>query len=83
MLKMEFKFKYTILITTLQTILVSVFLVKVKKNVRKSQAQFRQKLRKVRLRQNYGFLTKKHVGLIGFQIKKFLLSSVSVASINC
>jgi len=30
----------------------------VKKNLRKSQAQFREKLRKLRLRQNYGFLVK-------------------------
>ena len=35
--------------------------VKVKKNFRKSQAQFREKLRKLRLRQNYGFLIKKRV----------------------
>ena len=28
----------------------------VKKNLRKSQAQFREKLRKLRLRQNNGFL---------------------------
>ena len=34
---------------------------KVKKNLRKSQAQFRQKLGKLRLRQNYGFLIKKRV----------------------
>ena len=33
--------------------------VKVKKNLRKSQAQYREKLRKLRLRQNYGFLIKK------------------------
>ena len=33
--------------------------VKVKKNLRKSQAQFREKLRKLRLRQNKGFLIKK------------------------
>ena len=32
---------------------------KVKKNLRKSQAQFREKLRKLRLRQKYGFLMKK------------------------
>ena len=32
---------------------------KVKKNLRKSQTQFREKLRKLRLRQNYGFLIKK------------------------
>ena len=35
--------------------------VKVKKNLRKSQAQFREKLRKLRLRQNNGFLIKKRV----------------------
>ena len=33
--------------------------VKVKKNLRKSQAQFREKLRKLRLRQNNDFLIKK------------------------
>ena len=31
---------------------------KVKKNLRKSQAQFQEKLRKLRLRQNDGFLIK-------------------------
>ena len=35
--------------------------VKVKKNLRKSQAQFRDKLRKLRLRQIDGFFQKKHV----------------------
>ena len=35
--------------------------VKVKKNLRKSQAQFREKLRKLRLRQNNGFPIKKRV----------------------
>ena len=35
--------------------------VKVKKNLRKSQAQFREKLGKLRLRQNDGFPTKKNV----------------------
>ena len=34
---------------------------KVKKNLRKSQGQFREKLRKLRLRQNYGFLIKRDV----------------------
>ena len=33
--------------------------VKIKKNLRKSQVQFREKLRKLRLRQNYGFHIKK------------------------
>jgi len=32
---------------------------KVEKNLRKSEAQFREKLRKLRLRQNDGFLIKK------------------------
>ena len=35
--------------------------VKVKKNLRKSQAQFREKLKKLRLSQNDGFLRKKRV----------------------
>ena len=35
--------------------------VKVNKNLRKSQAQFREKLRKLRLRQNNDFLIKKRV----------------------
>ena len=35
--------------------------VKVKKNLRKSQAQFREMLRKLRLRQNNDFLIKKRV----------------------
>ena len=35
--------------------------VKVKKNLRKSQAQFRKRLRKLRLRQNDGFLIKKRM----------------------
>jgi len=34
---------------------------KVKKNLRKSQAQFREKLRKLSLRQNYDFLITKRV----------------------
>ena len=37
--------------------------VKVKKNLRKSQDQFREKLRKLRLRQNDGFLRKRNVYL--------------------
>ena len=36
---------------------------KVKKKLRKSRAQFREKLRKLKLRQNYGFLMKKNVYL--------------------
>ena len=35
--------------------------IKVKKNLRQSQAQFREKLRKLRLRQNNDFLIKKRV----------------------
>ena len=35
--------------------------VKVKKNLRKSQAQFREKLRKLRFRQNNDFLIKRRV----------------------
>jgi len=35
--------------------------VKVKKNLRKSEAQFREMLRKLRLRQNNDFLIKKNV----------------------
>jgi len=40
--------------------------VKVKKNLRKSQAQFWEKLRKLRLRQNNGFLIKRHVVEVRF-----------------
>ena len=36
-------------------------LVLVKKTVRKSQAQFQEKLRKLRRRQNYGFLINKSI----------------------
>ena len=36
-------------------------LVTVKKNLRKSRAQFREKLRKLRFRQNDGFLIKKRI----------------------
>ena len=57
MLKIQFKFKYTILIYHFSQRISE----KVKKDSRKSQAQFREKLRKLRLRQNYGFLTKKRV----------------------
>ena len=58
MLKLEFKFKFTISITSVNHF--SQFTsIKVKKNLRKSQVQFREKLRKLTLRQNYGFLIKK------------------------
>ena len=57
---MEFKFKYTIQITSVNHFSPFI-LVKVKKNLRKcqAQAQFRKKLRKLRLRQKDGFLIKK------------------------
>ena len=55
--KMEFKLENTISTTKMETIL-AIFSVKVKKNLRKSQAQFWEKLRKLRLRQNDGFLIK-------------------------
>ena len=38
--------------------------VKVKKNLRKSEAQFREKLRKLRLRQNNDFLINKNVYIV-------------------
>ena len=41
--------------------------VTVRKNLRKSQAQFREKLRKMRLRQNNGYLTKKNVYLAKYE----------------
>ena len=61
MLKMEVKFKYTILLTKVLATLASLCSVKVQKNLRKSQAQFREMLRKLRLRQNNDFLIKKNV----------------------
>jgi len=39
----------------------SLFHLKVKKNIRKSQALFREKLRKLRLMQKDGFLLKKYM----------------------
>ena len=45
MLQMEFKFKYTILITKCVTHFNQFISVKVKKNLRKSQTQFQKKLR--------------------------------------
>ena len=59
MLKMEAKFKYTIVLTKVQTTLASLFQKKLRKNLRKSEAQFREKLRKLRLRQNSDFRIKK------------------------
>ena len=43
--------------------------VKVKKTLRKSQAQFQEKLRKLRLRQNNDFLIKKTCILIHHEMK--------------
>ena len=60
MLKIEFKFKHTMLITSVNHF-GQFILVKVKKDFRKSQAQFGEKLRKLRLRQNDGFLMEKNV----------------------
>ena len=46
--------------------------VKVKKKLRKPQAQFRKKLRKLRLRQNYGFLIKKLCAVKNSQKKQYI-----------
>ena len=51
---------------------------KVEKKLRKSQAQFREKLRELKLRQNYGFLFKKDVYcvvliLLSFVILRYLV----------
>ena len=58
MLGIEFKFEYA-----RQTEMVTHFSqfisVKVRKMLRKSQAQFREKLRRLRLKQNDDFLIKK------------------------
>ena len=43
-----------------------------KKNLRKSQAQFKEKLSKLRLRQNKGFLIKKNVYVVLYVVKLFL-----------
>ena len=58
MLKMEFKFKYTIFFYESVNHFSQFISVEVKKNLRKSEAQFREKLRKLRLRQNKDFLKK-------------------------
>ena len=54
---------------------------KVKKNLRKSGAQFRKKLRKLRLRQNNDFLIKKkrvhHRSEALYELQAALLSSVN------
>ena len=49
--------------------------VNVKKKLRKSQAQFREKLRKLRLSHNYGFLIKKDVWIS-------TLEQISTLSVN-
>ena len=59
MLKMELKFMYTIFINDSVNRSSQFISVKVKIYLRKSQAQFRDKLRKSRLRQNNDFLIKK------------------------
>ena len=59
MLKMEFKFMYTVIINESINHYSQFISVKAKKNLRKSEAQFREKLRKLRLRQNNDFLIKK------------------------
>ena len=59
MLKMEFTFKYKILITNVYPLFSQFISEKVKKNLRKSPPQFREILRKLRLRQNDGFLIKR------------------------
>ena len=45
--------------------------IKFKKNLRRSQAQFREKLRKLRLRQNNNFLIKKTCIFLQHEAKKF------------
>ena len=55
MLKMEFKCKCAMLVIHFSQFIAE----KVKKNLRKSQAQLRGKLNKLRLRQKDGFLIKK------------------------
>ena len=58
-LKMEFNFEYTRWTKKVSSIFASLFHLKVKNNLIKSQAQFREKLRKLRLRQKDGFLIRK------------------------
>ena len=50
--------------------------VKVKKNLRKSQAQFRGKIRKLRLRQNVDFLIKKACNL--FVLLMLVIESIKL-----
>ena len=55
MLKIEFKFNIN---NKIVTQFGQFILIKVKKNSRKSRAQFREKLRKLRLKQNNDFVIK-------------------------
>ena len=57
---MDFKFKYTIINESVNHS-SQVISVKVKKNLRKFQAQFGELLRILRLKQNNDFLIKKNV----------------------
>ena len=66
---MEFKFKYTILIRKVNHF-SQLILVKVKKNLRTFQAQFREKLRKLRFKQSNGFLIKKKFTFIEIILEK-------------
>ena len=50
------------------------------KNLRKSQAQFREKLRKLRLRQNCGFLIKNVYMIIDFQTLRTIQSPEKVTA---
>ena len=61
MLKMEFKIQVYNSINESVNHSSQFISVKVKKNLRKSEAQFRRKLRKLKLRQNNDFLIKKRV----------------------
>ena len=70
LIKMEFKFK--IIKDSLHHSRQFISL-KVKKNLRKSQAQFREKLRKLRLRQNIKFLIKKRVYFCSMNQISFLV----------
>ena len=59
MLKMEFKMQVYNINNESLNMFSQFILVKVKKDLRKSQAQFQEKIRKLRLRQNYGSHFKK------------------------
>ena len=59
MLKMQFRFRVYNINNESINPFSQLISVKVKKNLRKSQVQFQEKLKKLRLRQNGGFLIKK------------------------